>query len=174
MTNALVAAISKAQKLALGLRKDRTPSKPTKTEDGTYTGGTHFERDDHALNVHNAPRCYTLAQSYQVQRNLVGPAAGAKIAMGENPTEHLLLRQQIIEVCVLLRLLPPGRSLSLLPGGCAIGHCVVGSSPIEAKHRSETTGRRHKSTTSRLRRQLRLSDDAAQLRSGSARGCSSM
>ena len=87
-----------AQRLGLGERNDRSPQKPTKLEDGTYEGGTAFERHDLALNVRNAPRCYTLAQSYQVQRNIVGPAAATKIAMGEEPSDHLRLRQKIIQV----------------------------------------------------------------------------
>ena len=93
-----------AQQAVLGLRADRSASKPTKVDD-VYTGGTEFERHEQALNVRNAPRCYTLAQSYQVPRNLVGPTAGAKVNMGEEPSAHLKLREQVIKVRVTEALL---------------------------------------------------------------------
>ena len=82
---------------ALGPRGKRTPFKPTKSN-GVYKGGAKFERDDLAVHVGNAPRCYTLVQSYQVQRNIVGPAAGTKIRMGQQPTPHLLSRERIVKV----------------------------------------------------------------------------
>ena len=108
------AQIAAARDAALGDRKDRTASKPVKL-DGGYKGGAAFERDDLAIHVRNAPRCYTLAQSYQVQRNVVGPAAGAKINMGASPSPHLQLRQDIIKVvndCILLI-----RRLMTVPAG---------------------------------------------------------
>ena len=82
----------------LGAREERSASKPTKTPDGTYTGGTQYERDDLAVHVGNAPRCYTLVQSYQVQRNLAGPTASAKISMDQEPSAHLKLRESIVKV----------------------------------------------------------------------------
>ena len=91
------AQIAAARDAALGKREDRTANKAVKV-DGVYQGGAAFERDDLAINVRNAPQCYTLAQSYQVQRNIVGPAAGAKISMGDSPSPHLQLRQDIIKV----------------------------------------------------------------------------
>lgn len=101
--------MKQARDRALGPREERSAAKPTKI-DGEYDGGAAFERDDSALNVRNAPRCYTLAQSYQVQRNIVGPAAGAKISMGEPPSDHLLLRKEILEV----RATSPARSRHLI------------------------------------------------------------
>ncbi|KAI0705690.1 hypothetical protein C8Q76DRAFT_801423 [Earliella scabrosa] len=93
--------MKQARDNALGPREERSATKPTKV-DGEYDGGAAFERDDSALNVRNAPRCYTLAQSYQVQRNIVGPAAGAKISMGDPPSDHLLLRKEILEAAAPL------------------------------------------------------------------------
>ena len=88
LTPEQLASMRQARAEALGFRVDHSPHKPVKT-DGVYEGGAKFERDDHALNVGNAPRCYTLAQSYQVQRNLAGPTASVKISMNEKPSEHL-------------------------------------------------------------------------------------
>ncbi|KAI0730681.1 hypothetical protein C8Q76DRAFT_690725 [Earliella scabrosa] len=88
-----------ARREGLGPREDRTPDKPVKKPDGSYEGGAKYERDDHALHVSNAPRCYTLAQSYQVQRNLAGPTASAKVSMGQSASPHLLSREKIIKVC---------------------------------------------------------------------------
>ncbi|KAI0709813.1 hypothetical protein C8Q76DRAFT_798600 [Earliella scabrosa] len=90
-----------ARDKALGPRHLRSSSKPSKT-DGVYSGGTAYERSDSAANVVNAPRCYTLAQSYQVQKNVVGPTASAKIGMGEAPNAHLLLRQEIVKAAALV------------------------------------------------------------------------
>lgn len=98
ITSNLRSRIHDAREAALGPQNTRTAHKPTKKLDGSYEGGTPFERDDHAMNVANSQRCYTLAQSYQVQRNTVGPAAAVKIGMGQEPSAHLRLREQIIQV----------------------------------------------------------------------------
>ena len=89
--------MEEAQLHGLGVREDRTPSKAAKVN-GRYEGGVQYEHDDLALHVGNAPRCYTLAQSYQVQRNIVGPAATTKVPMGQSASAHLLLREKIIKV----------------------------------------------------------------------------
>ena len=97
MTPTMKDAMQEARELGLGPRNKRTPFKPSKSN-GSYKGGAKFERDDLAIHVGNAPRCYTLVQSYQVQRNIVGPAAGTKISMGQDPTDHLLMREKIVKV----------------------------------------------------------------------------
>ena len=90
--------MEEARMEGLGFRCDRSPHKPTKKDDGSYSGGTKFERDDLAAHVSNAPRCYTLVQSYQVQRNLAGPTASAKVTMDRKPSPHLLSREKIVKV----------------------------------------------------------------------------
>ncbi len=88
-----------ARRAALGLRGERTPEKAVPSEDGVYRGGLPWEGDRRAVNVGTSERCYSLVHSYQSQRNLVGPSVGAKVAMDEEPSEHLLMREKIIKVC---------------------------------------------------------------------------
>ncbi|KAI0744320.1 hypothetical protein C8Q80DRAFT_1272880 [Daedaleopsis nitida] len=102
ITRELHAGVHNTREAALGDRKMRTATKPHKRLDGTYEGGTPFESHDHLEPVANSQRCYTLAQSYQVQRNTVGPTAAVKIAMGQEPSAHLRLREQIIQAAAPL------------------------------------------------------------------------
>ncbi|RPD52058.1 hypothetical protein L227DRAFT_618139 [Lentinus tigrinus ALCF2SS1-6] len=85
-----------------GPRAKRTPQKARQDENGLWEGGVPWEHSNHAVNVSTSERCYTVAQSYQMPRNLAGPAVGAKIQMGEKPTAHLLLRQEIVEAAAPL------------------------------------------------------------------------
>ena len=71
--------MDKARDGALGDPGDRDSQKARLDEDGAWVGGIRFERIRLAVNVEGADRCYTLGQSYQVQRNLSGPSVGAKI-----------------------------------------------------------------------------------------------
>ncbi len=88
-----------ARDAVLGPRELRTREKPILV-DGVYKDGTHWERHKQAIHVSTSERCYTLVNSYQSPRNLIGPAVGAKIGMDEEPTWHLRLREQVIKVCV--------------------------------------------------------------------------
>lgn len=65
--------------------------------DGVWCGGIHWERSDYAVNIATSERCYTVAQSYQIQRNLTSPAVGAKV-YGDRTTHHDL-RKKVIQVC---------------------------------------------------------------------------
>ncbi|RDX41183.1 hypothetical protein OH76DRAFT_1489674 [Lentinus brumalis] len=103
-------AMDDAREAALGPREDRTPDKPTLV-DGVYQGGTLWERHRRAVHVSTSERCYTLVQSYQAPRNLVGPSAGVKIAMDEEPDDHILLREKIIKAAMPL-------AIACLEAGC--------------------------------------------------------
>ncbi|KAI0681802.1 hypothetical protein C8T65DRAFT_751241 [Cerioporus squamosus] len=63
--------------------------------DGVWCGGILWERSDYAVNIAASERCYTNAQSYQIQRNLTPPAVGEKVY--SDPTEHHELRKKIIQ-----------------------------------------------------------------------------
>ncbi|TFK78641.1 hypothetical protein K466DRAFT_606793 [Polyporus arcularius HHB13444] len=78
--------------------------------DGVWKGGIHWERSDHAINIAASERCYTVAQSYQIQRNLTSPAVGAKVY--GDPTDHHTLRRKIIETAAPVAL----ASLQRAPG----------------------------------------------------------
>ncbi|KAI0716827.1 hypothetical protein C8Q76DRAFT_616910, partial [Earliella scabrosa] len=94
ITKPLREGIDAAQRAGLGERQDRSPCKPTKKPDGSYEGGTAFERHDLAAHVRNAPRCYTLAQSYQVQRNIAAaPIAIASLEAAPKRVSEALKRQ---------------------------------------------------------------------------------
>lgn len=64
--------------------------------DGVWEGGLLWERSDYAVNIAASERCYTAAQSYQIQRNLTSPAVGAKVY--GDPTDHHKLRRELVEV----------------------------------------------------------------------------
>ena len=80
----------------LGPKELRTAQKAV-YEQGVWTGGVAWERDDLAYNVNNAPRCYTLGPSFQVPKSLSAPSPGAKTVNGIL-TSHQLLRKDLIEV----------------------------------------------------------------------------
>ncbi|KAI0686694.1 hypothetical protein C8T65DRAFT_701054 [Cerioporus squamosus] len=84
-----------ARDTALGADEDRDLRKARLDEDGIWRGGIAFERSALAVNVDGAERCYTLGQSYQVQRKLTGPSAGAKVE-GEVLNHHVM-RQEIMQ-----------------------------------------------------------------------------
>ena len=135
--------MTEARQLGLGPRAKRTPFKPSKSN-GVYKGGAKFERDDLAIHVGNAPRCYTLVQSYQVQRNIVGPAAGTKIKMGQEPSEHLLMREKIVKVRVLLMYCTQFYSVHLaFSGRCTVGNYCARSCARRVEPGTQETGRRH-------------------------------
>ncbi len=101
-------AIKDARNSALGPRKLRTPTKPVE-QNGAYGEGLPWEADHRAVHVGTSERCYSLVHSYQSQRNLVGPSLGAKIAMDEPPSPHLLMREKIIKARMFQRV-PPSNS----------------------------------------------------------------
>ena len=84
------------------------PYKPTSPQ--ANSGGTLWERDELAINLPKASRCYTLAQSIQVPKSLVGPTAGAKLRLVPKNSDmnvpetivkvdHHDLRRKIVNVC---------------------------------------------------------------------------
>ena len=78
---------------------------------GTHmSGGVAFERSIHAVSVNAmSPRCYTLGQSHQHSRSLVGPTMGAKVYGTES--DHHALRRDIMKVCHCLVLQCTARCL---------------------------------------------------------------
>ncbi len=94
-------AMKDARRKVLGPRGLRTPQKAVLQEDGTYGPDLPWEQDRRAANVGMSERCYSMVHSYQSQRNLVGPSVGAKIAMGEEPSDHLLMCEIVIRVSCL-------------------------------------------------------------------------
>ena len=67
--------------------------------DNKYEGGIAWERSDRAVNIGNSERCYTLAQSYQIQRNLAGPTTGTRDV--DSDEWHAAMRAEVIKVCFL-------------------------------------------------------------------------
>ncbi|RPD54153.1 hypothetical protein L227DRAFT_512088, partial [Lentinus tigrinus ALCF2SS1-6] len=80
---------------ALGPPSERGVHKASLDEHGVWGEGIAFERSLLAANVTGAQRCYTLGQSYQVQRKLTGPSVGAKI--DDEILNHHSLRQSILK-----------------------------------------------------------------------------
>ena len=66
----------------LGPRRFRTSKKPETGPDGTYKGGTAFERSYRAKEVKDT-RCYTNAYSYQDQTSIASTAVGSKRTGGD-------------------------------------------------------------------------------------------
>lgn len=94
--------IEDARDAVLGEADERTPDKPKGVHgDFTGTGGTGWERHKQAVSIGNSDRAYALAQSFQIQKNLTGPAVGAKVKDG-NPSDHNELRLQTIQVSDIL------------------------------------------------------------------------
>ena len=81
---------------AMGAREDRDPNRPH-LDNGEHVGGTRWERDIHAVPI-GETRCFTLAQSYQVQRNVTGPTSSSRV-FGD-ATEHHEIRNELINVSV--------------------------------------------------------------------------
>ena len=89
----------------LGNREDRSPDK-AQFVDGQWTGGIAWERSEFAQCIGHSERCYTLAQSYQHQRNLVSPTAGAKVVDPSKPTAHHDMRSDAIQVSWIYSFFP--------------------------------------------------------------------
>ena len=90
-----VKGLEEARDLLIGDEEDISPDKAT--WNGTqYVGGIAWERSRFAASLEDTSRTYTLAQSYQVQRNTTGPCIGAKV-IGQ-PSPHQQLRHTIIKV----------------------------------------------------------------------------
>jgi hypothetical protein len=73
-----------------------TPEKPVKQSDGSYLGGTAFERDDQAEGVKGS-RCFYLGPSHQHSTSIVSPNAGGKVC-GEQMNANQQLRHDILKV----------------------------------------------------------------------------
>ena len=101
LTEDLVRLIDDARDKSLGERKRRSRNKAFVNHAGEWEDGVRWEQSDLAINVEGAARCYTLGQSYQIPRNLVGPCAGSKIAKDKELSEHHKLRQTILNVSLL-------------------------------------------------------------------------
>jgi hypothetical protein len=84
-----------ARERALGPEADITLKKAEPSPNG-YTGGLLFERSDRAINVGGCPRAYTLAVSYEAQRNMHAPAPGNKAT--DVDQENLEIRQDLLYV----------------------------------------------------------------------------
>lgn len=70
---------------------------PTLDTDQHLVGGTHFERLGQK-GVKDSARCFSMTQTHQHARNLVGPTAGGKV-YNHVLTENEKLRQQCVQVC---------------------------------------------------------------------------
>ncbi|KAI0706661.1 hypothetical protein C8Q76DRAFT_801057 [Earliella scabrosa] len=73
-------ALKVAQAALIGEPAEISPEK-AKWDGSKYTGGIAFERSRYAVSVEENSRTYTLAQSYQVQRNITGPCAAAPVGI---------------------------------------------------------------------------------------------
>ena len=101
-------ALKEARDAILGDLNKCSPRKPTSPN--AVDGGTLWERNKLAISLPNASRCYTLTQSIQVPKSLVGPTASAKLHvvpknLETNAPEQIVkvdhhdLRQKIVKVC---------------------------------------------------------------------------
>lgn len=88
--------MDRARDAALGKPEDRDLQKARLDDNGVWGGGVRFEHSRLAVNVEGADRCYTLGQSYQVQRKLTGPSAGAKV--DGDILNHHKIRQTVLQV----------------------------------------------------------------------------
>jgi hypothetical protein len=79
----------------LGPPELRSPERP-KMMEGTYNGGTAFERSSRAYTVKGL-RCYTTALSYQDPSGVASVTAGSKRVGGE--VDNLNLRREVNLVC---------------------------------------------------------------------------
>ena len=61
-----------------------------------FKGGIAWERSERAVSIATSARCYTLAQSYQVQRGVVGPTTGTRDLDADK--WHGELRSEVIQV----------------------------------------------------------------------------
>lgn len=113
-----------------GPRDDRTPNKSVLV-DGEWREGTKFEKHEQAVHVSTSQRCYTLVHSYQSPRNLVGPTVGAKVAMGQEPSDHQVLRKTIIQVSVYVLAQIYGCELSCLQAAAPLAIHALESGPPE-------------------------------------------
>ncbi|KAF8188859.1 hypothetical protein K438DRAFT_2145867 [Mycena galopus ATCC 62051] len=83
---------------AMGPSELITLEPPVRREDGTWTGGLAIERGDgHCKPVKTGTRCYTIANSYQNQKKIWGPAQGSKVN-GAFDDNNLLRRNLNIAV----------------------------------------------------------------------------
>lgn len=78
---------------ALGDKSLRTRSKPT-FANGSYSGGTQYERHSRAVGIVNGGRCYTNGNSAQTASSLVSVNANAKMTDSEMD-EHQELQRDI-------------------------------------------------------------------------------
>lgn len=78
-------ALVEARDEVLGPRDQRTSSK-SDGRDGTYVGGTAFEREERPTSVHEG-RAYTLACSDQQQNSVYSPVAWGKLPRNVNAGE---------------------------------------------------------------------------------------
>ena len=82
-----------AANAAMGPSEDITLHPPVRASDGTWSGGLAIERGDSCKPVKPGTRCYTLANSYQIQKGTWAPAQGSKVN-GEFD-EHNLMRRNL-------------------------------------------------------------------------------
>lgn len=87
--------LDEARDQALGCRNERTPQRPI-YQDGTFAGGTAFERSPRAEGIHGT-RCYNLVNSFERQSRLAAPSATSKRTDAEWD-DGLLMRRNIVQV----------------------------------------------------------------------------
>ncbi|RPD67773.1 hypothetical protein L226DRAFT_527648 [Lentinus tigrinus ALCF2SS1-7] len=73
-----------------------------KTTSTEHINGTRFEQHSQAINIQTSHCCYTIAQSYQTPCNLVGPTVRMKVAMGEDTSDHQVIRKEIVEYALVV------------------------------------------------------------------------
>ncbi|KAJ7444114.1 hypothetical protein B0H11DRAFT_1747702 [Mycena galericulata] len=81
----------------LGPKLERTRKRPIKTASDVFTGGTAYERSDHAKSVQHPARCYTLGLSVEAPTLIVAPVASAKLE-GDEMDAHIVSRQRLLKV----------------------------------------------------------------------------
>lgn len=83
-----------ARDAALGEAELRSKQKPVLSDDGTYHGGTAYERSDRAIPVKPGTRAYTNANTYQRAATIAGPVASGKMR-GDALDDNQQIRQDI-------------------------------------------------------------------------------
>ena len=90
-------ALLSARDCCLGKKEDRTRQSPTKMPDGTFIGGTAFERNKRANPVKPDTRCYSIGNSFETPTKIMAPCADNKIT-GDMDADVLRMRTGLLKV----------------------------------------------------------------------------
>jgi hypothetical protein len=90
-----------ARDLCLGKKEERSRDRATRMPDGTYVGGTAFERNKRANPVKANTRCFSVGNSFEAPTKIMAPCADNKIT-GNDDADAVKMRQTLLKVRRLL------------------------------------------------------------------------